>query len=115
MSEGTLLDNDYATGYLFSDGRLIVTAFKKKDDASSSSYPWDASKRSIKKISFTDNVTFIGDFAFFAYNNITGDLIIPDSVTSIGRHAFVNCSGFTGALTLGNRLQTIGGCVFEGC
>lgn len=115
LADGTLLDNDYATGYLFSDGRLIVTAFKKKDDASSSSYPWDASKRSIKKISFTDNVTFIGDFAFFAYKDIIGDLVIPDSVTSIGRHAFVDCSGFTGALTLGNRLQTIDNWAFEGC
>lgn len=115
LAEGTLLDNEYATGYLFNDGRLIVTAFKKKDDVSSSSYPWDASKRSIKKISFTDNVTNIGDFAFFAYKDITGDLIIPDSVTSIGRYAFKDCTGFNGTLTLSNRLQTIDNCAFEGC
>ena len=44
-----------------------------------------------------NSVTSIGDYAFYAMFNLTGDLVIPDSVTSIGTYAFGYCTNLTTA------------------
>ncbi|MBD5508843.1 MAG: leucine-rich repeat protein [Lachnospiraceae bacterium] len=112
--DGTLLDNDYATAYLFDDGTLLVTEFKKESSIYTS-YPWYSKKSDIKTLKFTDSITYIGKNAFRECTGFTGDLIIPDSVTAIGDQAFYNCKGFTGNLVIPNSVTTIGGSAFSGC
>ena len=114
LADGTLLDNDYATGYLFSDGRLIVTAFKK-DGSAVSDYPWYASKSSITKLSFDDSITFIGYEAFYEYSNITGELVLPNSCTQIYSRAFASCEGFTGDLIIPDTVTKIESYAFSYC
>ena len=114
LADGTLLDNDYATGYLFSDGRLIVTAFKKNGSAASS-YPWYTSKSSITKLSFDDSITFIGSEAFYEYSDITGELVLPSSCVEIYSYAFASCEGFTGDLVIPNCITKIESYAFAWC
>lgn len=114
LADGTLLDNDYATGYLFSDGRLIVTAFKKNGSAASN-YPWYTSKSSITKLSFDDSITFIGCEAFYEYSDITGELVLPSSCVEIYSYAFASCEGFTGDLVIPNCITKIESYAFAWC
>lgn len=113
-SNAEFLDNDYASAYLFSDGRLLVTAFKKSNN-NENNYPWYSRKDSIKTVSFADSVTFIGNFAFYKCSGLTGDLVIPNSVTFIGLAAFHDCSGLTGDLVIPNSVTSIGDSAFKGC
>jgi len=92
----------------------------------------------IKSVSFPDNITTIGEAAFYNCNNLSGDLMIPNtvesigswafeycsqiksvlignSVTSIGARAFYGCSGITGPVILGNSITSIGMFAFSGC
>lgn len=72
-------------------------------------------KTSLKEFIFPENITAIGDYAFFRCNGLTGDLVIPSKVTTIGCDAFANCSGFDGTLTLPAELTTIDEFAFLGC
>ena len=83
-----------------------------------------------------DEVTSIGDYAFYDCSNLTSVTIgnsvtsigggafrgcsgltsvtIPNSVTSIGNGAFSNCSGLT-SVTIPNSVTSIGDWAFMGC
>ena len=83
-----------------------------------------------------NNVTSIGDFAFYNCTNITS-IILGDNLTTIGKYAFRNCTGLTSvdipnnvmsigyasfydcsgltSLTIGNSVQTIDAWAFRGC
>src|SRR5262249_36240422 len=63
--------------------------------------------------SIPDNVTRIGDSAFFDCWNLTG-VTIPNSLTSIGDWAFGECFDLT-SVTIGNSVTSIGGGAFNGC
>ena len=87
-------------------------------------------------ITFSDDVTSIGEFAFsyctgltsitipnsvtsigwFAFGGCTGltSITIPNSVTEIGRDAFRDCTGLT-SITIGNSVTSIGWNAFKGC
>ena len=69
-------------------------------------------KSQITSVKFSNNVTHIGDAAFYgcsALNNIT----IPNSVTSIGDHAFKDCSAL-GSIVIYNLVDIIGRHVWFG-
>ena len=57
-------------------------------------------------ISFGNEVTSIGDYAFQNCSGLT-NITIPDSVTSIGNNAFYYCSGLT-SVTIPNSVTSIG-------
>lgn len=70
----------------------------------------------IKSIELPEGLATIGDHAF-AYNSLSGSLVIPDSVTDIGQYAFFVSSdsknrGLT-ELTLGKNLGHVGESAFQ--
>lgn len=60
-----------------------------------------------------EEVTSIGDYAFFGCGALTG-VTIGNGVTTIGNDAFANCGNVT-SLTLGAAVTSIGESAFEGC
>ena len=73
-----------------------------------------ANKSTLIRFIFPDNITRIGNSAFFD-TNLSGSLIIPNGVTEIRYQAFCNCSGLSGTLTLPKSLTTIEYNAFSGC
>lgn len=87
-------------------------------------------------VTFDDDVTSIGTYAFYTCSNLTGvdipntvtsigesafqgcvnltSVTIPDSVTSINTSTFASCSGLT-SVTIGNGVTSIGTSAFRGC
>jgi hypothetical protein len=68
-----------------------------------------------KKGSFSipQNVTVIGDSAFFKCSKLTS-ISIPNKVTSIGMEAFYGCDGLT-KITIPNSVKSIGDHAFGAC
>ncbi|MBR5643497.1 MAG: leucine-rich repeat protein [Salinivirgaceae bacterium] len=62
---------------------------------------------------FGENITAIGDYAFFGCSNLAS-VTISENVTTIGSYAFCNCSGLT-SLTIPENITTIGNSAFYGC
>ena len=67
------------------------------------------------ELNIPNNVTSIGDYAFYNCYGFTSNLSIPNSVTSIGNYAFYNCYGFTGELNIPNSVTSIGNYAFNNC
>ncbi len=64
------------------------------------------------KVTIGDNVTFIGDYAF--YNSSLISITLPEGVTSIGGSAFEGCNSLT-SITIPEGVTSIGSSAFEGC
>ena len=77
------------------------------------SVPWNNYKSEITKISISDGVTSIGQYAFHNCEKIT-EVIIPSSVTSIGEEAFSACSSLA-AVTIPSNVTNIGHAAFTSC
>ena len=75
--------------------------------------PWYSQRKKIKKVVIENEVTSIGNYAFYGCSGLTS-VTIPNSVTSIGRSAFSGCSGLT-SLTIPNSVTSIGDAAFYGC
>ena len=67
----------------------------------------------IKDLVIPNNVTSIGDWAFYGCSSLTS-VTIPNSVTSIGYSAFEDCSSLT-SVTIPNSVTSIGNHAFDGC
>ena len=67
----------------------------------------------IKFIDYTSNPTYYAHHLYLNGEEIT-NLVIPDDITSIGDCAFYGCSGLT-SVTIGNSVTSIGGSAFSGC
>jgi hypothetical protein len=76
-----------------------------------------SSALNLKNVTIGDNVTSIGNSAFYFVDGITTDpvtsLTLPSSLEQIGASAFYNCK-FT-SLTIPASVQTIGDNAFNGC
>lgn len=68
---------------------------------------------SLTSVSIPDNVTSIGNNAFQSCSLLTS-VNIPDSVTSIGNYAFTGCSSLT-SISIGNSVRSIGDSAFSSC
>ena len=68
----------------------------------------------ITSISIPETVEYIGDYAFYHCDSISGNLVIPDSTTYIGDCCFFYAP-FDGTLTIGNSVETIGREAFSNC
>ena len=64
-------------------------------------------------IEFDDDVTSIGQYAFYKCTSLTS-IDIPNSVTSIGKHAFESCSGLT-SIAIPDSVTSIGQQAFYKC
>ena len=67
----------------------------------------------IKSVIIQNNVTTIGDYAFYGCKSLTS-VSISDSVTSIGYDAFCGCTGLT-SITIPDSVTSIEFAAFEGC
>lgn len=140
LDEATKLSNDFATGYLYSDGTLLVTKFEESSiNANINNYPWYNNKTTVTKILFSNKgIKFIGKNAFnsfsnlgntnvnipegvldiyeAAFNNIScnGHLSLPSTLQTIGSNSFAS-SKFTGTLDLPDGIQKISTGAFQGC
>ena len=64
-------------------------------------------------ITISNNVTNIGEAAFFGCYGLTS-IVIPNSVTSIGNYAFNGCTALT-SIVIPNSVTSIGGAAFYNC
>jgi len=60
--------------------------------------------------SIPDNVTSIGEYAFYRCNSLS-NILIPGSVTNIGDRAFMDCFGLI-SITISNNVTSIGDWAF---
>ena len=67
------------------------------------------------KLLIPENITSIGKYAFEKCTGLTGSLVIPNTVVELGESAFAYCTGFDGTLTISESLTFIGGWTFEEC
>ena len=67
----------------------------------------------ITELVIPDDVTSIGDYAFYDCDSITS-VVIPDNVTTIGNHAFYGCSSLT-SVVIGDSVTYIGQYAFNCC
>ena len=72
-----------------------------------------ATGKSDTSVVIPDNVTSIGDKAFYDFTSLTS-ITIPDSVTSIGSSAFTGCTNLT-SITIPDSVTSIGSSAFTGC
>ena len=80
-------------------GRLIIRGYGDMYDYTADTTPWYAYTLIIGSIQLPDNMTSIGDYAFYecsSYNSIT----IPEGVTTIGDYAFYGCTSLTSITSL---------------
>ena len=104
--------------------------------ASTTTAPWNKNWLLIKKVTISDGITNVGDYAFHFCSNLESvdfgnsvktigenafdgceklkNVFIPDSVTTIGEYAFEFCSKLK-TITLGNNISSIGKYAFHAC
>ncbi|MBQ8997125.1 MAG: leucine-rich repeat domain-containing protein [Clostridium sp.] len=70
---------------------------------------------SFTKLTISEGVESIGNYAFDGCHNFKDELNIPSSVISIGNYAFRNCYGFTGDLVIPDTVTSLGNSVFSSC
>ncbi|MCD8148252.1 MAG: leucine-rich repeat protein [Clostridiales bacterium] len=105
---------DSLTWVLGSNGTLIISGTgAMKDWSKASSVPWYDYIDSITSVSISENVTSIGDYAFYGCTGLTS-VTIPDIVTSIGSYAFYNCKSLV-SVTIPNGVSSISSYMFYGC
>ena len=121
--------------YVMPDKKMKISNAYSKFGANIKSHTWDsATGKGV--ITFMNDVTTIGEQAFFSCSSLTSVTIpdsvttigyaafwacysltsvtIPDSVTSIGERAFQNCSSLT-SVTIGDSVTEIGAQAFYDC
>ena len=76
-------------------------------------FPPFENNTSIKFVVIGNNVTTIGEDAFYGCSGLT-EITIPDNVTSIEEFAFKGCSGLTN-IRPSNNITSIAYATFEGC
>ena len=84
------------TWTLSEDGKLTISGSGAMYDYSVSDYkyaPWYEQRKSIKSLEIDDNVTHIGNYAFYSCNQITDkETKLPSNLQSIGEGAFKSSS-----------------------
>ena len=95
-------------------GTLAISGSGAMTDYSEDNMPpWYDLREQIRQVSLPEELTHIGNTAFYDCGNL-GSVTIPGSVTSIGELAFSGCESMT-MVTMNNGLQTIGDNAFEKC
>lgn len=75
--------------------------------------PWDCYSDEIEKITISDAVSSIGDYAFFQLGGFT-EINVPNNIQSIGDCAFYYCSGLK-KIIIPDGVTNIGDNAFMGC
>ena len=99
---------------LTDDGTLTVSgAGAMADYASASESPWYSNRESVKKIVITDEVTSIGDRAFYNFTALT-DVVIGNGVATVGTYAFRGCTALE-EITIPANVTELKGSAFRVC
>ena len=77
--------------WIFDDGKLTLSGTGEMADYTEETVPWGDIKDEITELVLDDDITYIGDYAFYGCTNLTGSLTVSDKVTAIGGKAFYNC------------------------
>lgn len=100
--------------WTFRDHQLYITGTGNMDEyLSANGVPWNAYSNAIEKIYIDEGITSIGNYAFYACNQVT-EIDIPDSVTDIGEYAFWGCTALT-AVQIPEGVTAIESNTFDGC
>ena len=93
------------------DGVLTISGTgAMPDGAYHGDTPWIEQKLSIKKIIVCDDITSVGDYAFWDCLNLT-EVSLGKGIKSIGKHAFLYCEKLT-AISFPEGLESIGSAAF---
>lgn len=114
VASGTCGTN--ASWALTDDGVLTISGTgEMKNYSNYGSYfaPWYDYYSSITSVVIGEEITSIGNYAFYLCYKVTS-IAIPDGVTSIGMNAFFSCSGLT-SITIPESVTTIGSDAFCDC
>mgnify|MGYP002519763583 CR=1 FL=1 len=76
-------------------------------------YPLFANRGTIKNVTYGNDVTVIGGYAFSGRTELSS-VVIGNSVTNIGSYAFANCSSLTSIIINATTPPTLGGNAFNG-
>ncbi|MBQ3531016.1 MAG: leucine-rich repeat protein [Oscillospiraceae bacterium] len=76
-----------------------------------STAPWIIYNNIIKTLVIEEGVTFIGDYAFYDMNNLSGTLNLPSTLTDIGKSAFLYCK-YSGELVVPEGVEYVGHSAF---
>ena len=106
-------NGDNLTWTLYDTGELIISGSGAMANCSYGGAPWYAYKADIQTVSFSDDVTSIGSYAFYNCSGLTR-VTIPEGVTSIGSYAFSSCSGLV-SVTIPASVTNIGIYAFRYC
>ena len=99
---------------LYADGELVISGTGDMKNPSGASYvPWYKYRDGITSVTIADDITSIGDYAFYGCTSLT-EITLPNNITSIGNYAFYGCTGLTN-ITLRKNITSIGEYAFENC
>jgi hypothetical protein len=119
LSDCTFTDNEVAGSY---DGDIGMNIIKDNEYIKGIILPENVTSigeyafydcRSLTSVTIPEGVTSIGEWAFRYCEGLTS-ITIPEGVTSIGVGAFSGCAGLT-SITIPEGVTSIGGVTFSGC
>lgn len=67
------------------------------------------------ELKFPENVTYIGDYAFFQDRNLYGEIRFPSHLQYLGQGAFEGCLNISGSIEIPQSVTEIRGNLFFGC
>ena len=111
MDSGVCGDNLSWT--LYNDKKLVIEGSGSMANYSEGNAPWYVDIQQILTAEISDDVTSVGDYAFYGCAGLT-DVTLPESVASLGAGAFSGCTGLK-SITLPQNLTEIGDEAFSGC
>ena len=101
------------TWVLTDDDVLTISGSGAMPDYNWSTMPWYSHRVSITFVVIEDDVTTVGNDAFFDFRWLTS-VTIGNSVKTIGEYAFADCSKLT-SVTIPNDVTNIGDYAFANC
>ena len=94
-------------------GLLTIEGSGAMEDYTYNTLPWRDYSHAITAVSLPEELTKIGQCAFYDCD-VLSSLLIPNSVKGIGQGAFMYC-GSLSSVTIGSNVTSIGTNAFSGC
>ena len=94
-------------------GTLTISGTGRMDSYSPGDAPWYSQRTKIRKITISEGVTSIGEYAFEECTNVTS-ISIPSSVTELNEYCFSACKSMKN-ITIPQSVTRIADGVFDAC